>query len=86
MVLCVVGTYGYLLYANAPYTEAEPCGNITIRGTATNCIGFVVADSTTQLGVVGGVPYGIKGLTVRGACDVVYYGVSSSYGATGFRC
>jgi hypothetical protein len=77
-----IGIYGYYPYATAPYTAASPCGPVSITGAAHDCLGFVVVDSTTQLGVHGAVPFAMKNVKVRGHCERVYYGVSSIYGAT----
>jgi hypothetical protein len=77
-----IGIYGYFLYATAPYTASAPCGPVEIEGAAHDCIGFVVVDSTTQLGNFGQVAYALKNVKVRGHCERVYYGVSSVYGAT----
>ena len=77
-----IGVYGYYVYATAPYTAASPCGPVSISGAAHDCIGFVVVDSTTQLGVSGAVPFAVKNVKVTGHCERVYYGMSSVYGAT----
>lgn len=79
-----VGCYGYLIYANSPYTETSPCGDVLIRGDAINCMGLVSFDASTQLGVTGGVIRGVKGVEVKSNCTTSYYGVSNVYGATDF--
>lgn len=77
-----IGSYGYYAYATAPYSATSPCGNIEIDGVARNCMGFVISDSTNQLGILSAAPYGVRGLKVTGSTSGVYYGVSSVYGAT----
>src|SRR5690606_37343671 len=77
-----IGTYGFLFYATAPYSEDSLCGEIEVYGDAINCMGLVITDATTQLGVVDGVFRAIRDITVKGSVDTEYYGVSNLYGAT----
>jgi hypothetical protein len=75
------GTYGFLLFASAPFTADAPCGNVTINGAARDCAGFVTVDATTQLGAVSPVFYAMRNVKVTGVCERIFYGFSSVYGA-----
>lgn len=75
------GVYLYHFYGAAPYSSANPCGNIKVNGIAHDCVGLVTVDCTTQMGISGAVPYSVRNVKVTGSCSRVYYAASSIYGA-----